>query len=399
MRRAAATSDARDQKPPLVNDQPSSSPEATPASPRDGAAAGGASRPHEDAGVTRGLTPSLRLLLSLAAAAIVLIFMRFAASVINPLLLALVITMAVSPLLDWLVRRGLPLWLSWLITVVVTLVAVAVVVAAALIGVAHLIAEIPRYQAELAARWQHATSALGNLGIHASGLTQGSSSSLGPPRVMSFTVSLLNNVKRAVSLGLLTLLLVLFMLGEATTISLRFASTPPRVSASLARLEDFTRDMRRFVQAQTITGLIEGAAVTVFLWVLGVHYAPLWGLLAFFMAFIPTLGALLAMAPPAFLALLEQGWVQALVVAIGILLIYVVIGNAVGRRLVAHRTNLSPLAVVISVVVWGWVLGLLGGLLAVPMTLLVRRLFIEVYDESGWATALLGRPHRGTPRS
>jgi predicted PurR-regulated permease PerM len=351
--------------------------------------------PQEDvaAGVP-GLTPSLRLLLSLAAAAVVLVFMRSAASVINPLLLALVITMAVSPLLHALVRRGLPLWLAWLITVVVTLVVVAVVVTAALIGVAHLIAEIPRYQAQLATRWQHATDALNHLGIQASGLTQGRGASLSPQRVVSFTVSALNTVKRAVSLGLLTLLLVLFMLGEATTISLRFASTPPQVSRSLARLEDFTRDMRRFVQATTITGLIEGVAVTVLLWLIGVHYAPLWGLLAFFMAFIPTLGALLAMVPPAFLALLELGWAQALAVVVGILLIYAVIGNAVGRRLVAHHTNLSPLAVVVSVVVWGWVLGLLGGLLAVPMTLLVRRLFIEAYDESGWATALLGRPRR-----
>jgi predicted PurR-regulated permease PerM len=341
-----------------------------------------------------GLTPSLRLLLSLAAAAVVLVFMRFAASVIDPLFLALVVTMAVSPLLHLLVRWGLPLWLAWLITVLVTLAGVAVVVIAVLIGVAHLIAEIPRYQAELASRLQHATSALKDLGINASGLTQGHNAALNPQHVVSLTISALQTVKRAVSLGLLTLLLVLFMLGEATTISLRFASTPPRVSRSLARLEDFTRDMRRFVQATTITGLIEGVAVTVFLLVLGVHYAPLWGLLAFFMAFIPTLGALIALAPPAFLALLEQGWVSAIVVVVGILLIYVVIGNAVGRRLVAHHTNLSPLAVVLSVVVWGWVLGLLGGLLAVPMTLLVRRLFIEAYDESGWATALLGRPRR-----
>ncbi len=83
-------------------------------------------------GASLGLTPSLRLLLSLAAGAIVLVFMRSAASVINPLLLAVVITMAVSPLLHLLVRKGLPLWLAWLITVVVTLVAVAAVVAAGL---------------------------------------------------------------------------------------------------------------------------------------------------------------------------------------------------------------------------------------------------------------------------
>ena len=349
----------------------------------------------DDAAAGRyGITPSLRLLLGLAAVAIVLVFMRSAATIINPMLLAVVVTMAVSPLLHALVRKGFPLWAAWLITVVVTLVAVAIVVAAVLIGVARLIGEVPRYQAQLAARWQHATDALSNLGIQASGLTQGQGSALDPHHVVSLTVSALHTVKRAVSLGLLTLLLVLFMLGEATTVSLRFASTPPRVSRSLARLEDFTRDMRRFVQATTITGLIEGAAVTVFLLVLGVHYAPLWGLLAFFMAFIPTLGAFVAMAPPAFLALLELGWAQAIAVVLGILLIYVVIGNVVGRRLVAHHTNLSPLVVVLSVVVWGWVLGLLGGLLAVPMTLLVRRLFIEVYDESGWTTALLGRPHR-----
>ena len=344
--------------------------------------------------ISLGLTPSLRLLLSLAAAAIVLVFMRVAASVINPLFLALVITMAVSPLLHLLVRKGLPLWLAWLVTVVVTLAAVAAVVTLGLIGAARLIGEIPQYQTQLAERWQHAMSALNDLGINTSGLTQGDSAALNPQHVISFTVSVLQTVKHAVSLGLLTLLLVLFMLGEATTISLRFASTPPRVGRSLERLEEFTRDMRRFVQATTITGLIEGVGVTVFLLVLGVHYAPLWGLLAFFMAFIPTLGALIAMAPPAFLALLEQGWWQALAVVVGILLIYAVIGNAVGRRLVAHHTNLSPLAVVLSVVVWGWVLGVLGGLLAVPMTLLVRRLFIEAYDESGWATALLGRPLR-----
>ena len=113
-------------------------------------------------------------------------------------------------------------------------------------------------------------------------MTNGSSAPLDPHHVVSLTVKALHAVKRAVSLGLLTLLLVLFMLGEASTISLRFASTPPRVSRSLSRLEDFTRDMRRFVQATTITGAIEGVAVAVFLLVLGVHYAPLWGLLALF---------------------------------------------------------------------------------------------------------------------
>lgn len=377
-----------------MDGQQSLAPDTTPPEQRDDSAAAGVNDRENLVAGPPGLTPSLRLLLSLAAAAIVLVFMRSAASIINPLLLALVITVAVSPLLHALVRKGVPPWAAWLITVVLTLIAVAAVVAAGLIGVARLIGEIPRYQEELAARWQHVTEALSHIGIQASGLTQGPGAALGPDRVVAFTLDVLNATRHAVSLGLLTLLLVLFMLGEAATISRRFTSTPPRVSRTLARLEDFTRDMRHFVQAQTVCGLLEGVAVAVFLSLLGVHYAALWGLLAFFMAFIPTLGPLIATVPPAFLALLEQGWAQALIVALGVLLLYAIIGNAVGRRLVARRTNLSPLAVVVSVVVWGWVLGLLGGLLAVPMTLLIRRLFIEAYDESGWTTALLGRPRR-----
>ena len=377
-----------------TDDRGSSASEA-PSTPEQSDRAAAAADRYDDAvAKPLGLTPGLRLLLSLAAISLVMLFMRSASSVIDPLLLALVITIAVSPLLHALVRLGLPPWLAWLATVVVTLLVIAVVVAVALAGIAHLIADVPRYQAQLAARLQHATQAVSHLGIHAAGLTQGSGATLNPKHVVTLAEDVLHTLKHAMSLSLLTLLLVLFMLGEATTVSLRFASTPPRVSASLARLEDFSRDMRRFVQAQTITGLLEGVAVTVLLLVLGVRYAPLWGLLAFFMAYIPTLGALVAMAPPAFLALLEQGWWQALAVVVGVLLIYVVIGNAVGRRLVAHHTNLSPLAVVVSVVVWGWVLGLLGGLLAVPVTLLVRRLFIEAYDDSGWATGLLARPRR-----
>ena len=108
----------------------------------------------------------------------------------------------------------------------------------------------------------------------------------------------------------------------------------------------------------------------------------LWATLAFVMSFIPTLGPLIAMLPPAYLALLEMGWTEALLVVLGFIVIYALVGNLVGRRMIAHRTDLSLVVVIVSVVVWGWVLGLLGGLLAVPMTLLVRRLFVEAYDES-----------------
>jgi AI-2 transport protein TqsA len=345
-----------------------------------------------------GLSPSLRLLLGLAAAAIVLLAMRAAASVIVPLLLALVITMAVSPLLSLLMRHRVPRWLAWLLTVIVTVAAVAFVVILGFAGVARLLATIPQYHDQFAARMQDLTGTTDRTGIDVSGVTTGRHAILGADRVTSLAITLLHHAERALKLASLTLLVVFFMLWEATTITMRFSQTPPQVSRTLARMEDFTRDMRGFVQATAISGLVAGIAVGIFLWLLGVDFPLLWATLAFVMSFIPTLGPIIAMVPPAYLALLEMGWSQALLVVLGFIVIYALVGNLVGRRMIAQRTDLSLVVVIVSVVVWGWVLGLLGGLLAVPMTLLVRRLFVEAYDESRWVTGLLGSARRDKER-
>jgi AI-2 transport protein TqsA len=342
-----------------------------------------------------GLSPSLRLLLGIAAAAIILLAMRAAAGVVVPLLLALVVTMAVSPLLSLLIRHRVPRWLAWLLTVIVTVAAVAFVVVLGFAGVARLLATIPQYYDELTARMRDLTDTVGRTGIDVSGITEGRHGILGADRVTSLAISLLQHAEGALKLTSLTLLVVFFMLWEATTITIRFSQTPPQVSRTLARMEDFTRDMRGFVQATAISGLVAGTAVGIFLWLLGVDFPLLWATLAFVMSFIPTLGPIIAMIPPAYLALLEMGWTQALLVILGFIVIYALVGNLVGRRMIAHRTDLSLVVVIVSVVVWGWVLGLMGGLLAVPMTLLVRRLFVEAYDESRWVTGLLGSVRRG----
>jgi AI-2 transport protein TqsA len=363
-------------------------------------------RPPASAGETPLVPPegsrsssSLRLLLGIAATAIILLSMRAAAAVIVPLLLALVITMAVSPLLSLLMRHRVPRWLAWLLTVIVTVAAIVFVVVLGFAGVARLIATIPQYRDEFAVRMQDLTGAVGRSGIDISSVTEGRQAILGADRVTSLAISLLQHAEAALKLTSLTLLVVFFMLWEATTITIRFSQTPPRVSRTLARMEDFTRDMRGFVQATAISGLVAGVAVGIFLWLLGVDFPLLWATLALVMSFIPTLGPIIAMIPPAYLALLEMGWTQALLVVLGFIVIYALVGNLVGRRMIAQRTDLSLVVVIVSVVVWGWVLGLLGGLLAVPMTLLVRRLFVEAYDESRWVTGLLGNVRRGDARS
>lgn len=124
-------------------------------------------------GERRGLPPALLLLLGLAAVVIILLGMRVAAALIVPLLLALVITLAVSPLIDFLTRHRLPRWLAYVVTVIVTFAAIAFVVTLGFSGVARLIAAIPQYRGQYAGRMQDLRGSLGGLGGHLSATTQG----------------------------------------------------------------------------------------------------------------------------------------------------------------------------------------------------------------------------------
>ena len=355
---------------------------------------GGTSAAGVPAALRGHFSPTQRLLVTAAAIGITLLFMRYAAGVLVPILLALVVTMAVSPFLSWLIRRGLPAWLAWLITVILTTAVVVFVFVLGGVGVARLIGELRGYSDELQARLGDAASWLKGAGIDVGGLTQGDAL-LSSQRIISIGLDLLQAARAVIGGVALTLLIVYFMLAEATTLELKFSMTPPNVSPTLQRLELFTRDMRSFVQATTILGLVNGVAAGIYLWLLGIDFPVLWGVFAFFMTFIPTLGIFIAVMPPAFLALINSGWKEALLVLIGYIVIYAVTGSMRSGRFVGRRLNLSPLAILLSIILWGWVLGLMGGLLAVPMTLLVRRLFVEAYDESRWMTDLLGRPGRG----
>jgi AI-2 transport protein TqsA len=338
-------------------------------------------------------SPAQRMLITAAAIGITLLVLRYASGLVTPVLLALVVTMAVSPFLHWMIRHRVPPWVAWLITVILTTAVVGLVFVLAGIGVARLISELSRSTSTLGARLDDAVGGLRDVGIRAGGLV-GKDGVLTPDRLVHLGLAVLRSLRAILGSVILTLVIVWFMLGESTTLRLKFSQTPPAVSPTLQRLELFTRDMRAFVQATSIIGALNGLAVGLFIWAIGVDFPVVWAVWAFFMTFIPTLGFFLAMLPPAILALVTAGWQQALWVLIGFLVIYIVTGSMRSGRFVGRRLNLSPLVILLSILLWGWVFGLMGGLLAVPMTLLVRRLFVEAFDESRWMTDLLGRPSR-----
>ncbi len=162
-----------------------------------------------------------------------------------------------------------------------------------------------------------------------------------------------------------------------------------------AKIQNLASQLRAFVKVSAFLGAIVAVIETILLLILGVPNAILWGLLSFFFSFIPYVGFVLALIPPAFLALVVGGWGPALIVIVGYVVINNVSDSVFKPKIMGTSTDMSPLAVFVSLIVFGWSLGPLGGLLAVPMLLIVKGLLFDAYPEWRFLSAVLANAPAG----
>jgi AI-2 transport protein TqsA len=144
----------------------------------------------------------------------------------------------------------------------------------------------------------------------------------------------------------------------------------------------------------TIFGLIIAVLDGIALAWIGIPLAVLWGVLSFVTNYIPNIGFILGVAPPALLGLLGSGWRGMLLVIVVYTLINFVVQSLIQPRFVCDAVGLSTVLTFVSLVFWSWVLGVLGLLLAIPATLLVMAVLVDTDPKAGWAAALLRAPER-----
>jgi predicted PurR-regulated permease PerM len=187
----------------------------------------------------------------------------------------------------------------------------------------------------------------------------------------------------------LILLTVIFILAEEVGFSEKLRSSSSDSAKTLQGIERFTASVNQYMAIKTLLSLVTAVLIMLWLWVLGVDYIVLWGLLAFLLNFIPNLGSILAALPVVLLALVQLGPMTAILTALGYLLVNVVIGNAIEPRFMGKGLDLSALVVFLSLVFWGWVLGSVGMLLSVPLTMTVK-IALESSDDTRWLGVMLG---------
>lgn len=327
-----------------------------------------------------------RFLVVTAAFIIVVAGMREAKSLLIPFLLSLFIAVNCSPPLMWLRKKGLSNGFAMLC--VIALVVIFGIIVGVIVGgsINDFRQDLPEYQERLTLIMTAAFNRLGQFGF-AIDVTQ-IRESFDPSAALSMAGNTLASLGNMMTNAFLILLTVVFILAEEVgfTEKLKYLGDNRK---TIAAIDQFTSGLYRYMAIKTTMSLLTGLLILVWLWTLGVDYFVLWGLLAFLLNFVPTLGSIIAAVPAVLLALVQLGVGEAVLVGLGFVMVNFVMGNMIEPRLMGRGLNLSTLVVFLSLVFWGWVLGSIGMLLSIPLTMTVK-IALESFDETRWLGVMLG---------
>ncbi|MBT3575843.1 MAG: AI-2E family transporter [Candidatus Marinimicrobia bacterium] len=336
--------------------------------------------------VNIGFNRVQRFLLTMAAFVVVVAGMRASQDILIPFLLSLFIAIITMPLLNWLRSKGIPTWAAILIIILTILVAgflIAVLVGSSLTDFSN---SLPSYQRGLQSKLNDALAFFEEKGFNI--VDQTFMEFIDPGAAMRLTSKILTGMGNLLGDTFLILLVVVFMLLEAATFSQKIEKAIPTESPEMDRLNGFLENINRYMVIKTWTSLGTGTIVTIWLSIWRVDYALLWGLLTFLFNYIPNIGSIMAAVPPFLLALVTLGPWTALAVALGYLAVNMTIGSFLEPRLMGRGLGLSTLVVFLSLLFWGWVLGPVGMILSVPLTMTMK-IALSSFDETQWLSALL----------
>jgi len=327
-----------------------------------------------------------RPLVGAAAFVVIIAGMQAAASLLVPFLLAAFIAIICLPPLNWLTAKRIPS------AAAVLIIALAIVLIGLLVGafvgssVSDFSHNLPSYQERLQVLTGSTLHWLTGLGISISSQTL--LDTLSPSAAMGMAGKLLSGLGNALANTFLIILTVIFLLIEAASLPHKWNVMGDH-APSIQGFEQFIRSVSAYFSIKSWISLATGIFITIWLAVIGVDYPLLWGLVAFLFNFVPNIGSIIAAVPAILLALVQLGGGEALLAGLGYVIANVVMGNVVEPRFMGKGVGLSTLIVFLSLVFWSWVLGPVGMLLSVPLTMVVK-LALESNEQTQWLAILLG---------
>jgi AI-2 transport protein TqsA len=313
---------------------------------------------------------------------------RGAAGIVAPTMLSLVLTIAVLPVGASARRHGWPSWLATLLALVTAYAILAVLMLGTIICLAKLVDLLPQYTSDAQDLTGQLQGWLSGLGL-GTGSTSDALKNVDPAKVANLLSDALSALLGALG-GLFFLVTVMFFfIVSVRGFEPRIAwlkLSKPQLAEALAK---FVNNTQKYLVMTALFGAIVGALDSVALWLIAVPLPLVWGFFSFITNFIPNIGFVIGIIPPALLALLDSGWQEMLLVIVVYSVLNVTIQTFIQPRYVGNSVGLSAEMTYLSLVVWAFLLGPVGALLAVPMTLLLRAFFIDADPRAAWAGPLI----------
>ena len=312
-------------------------------------------------------------------AIIIIAGLKAGADLINPILISLLLAICIAPLPEWMTRKGLKKSLSLAITLLLILGLGLLTTVLLTNSLAGLSESFPVYEEKLTAYYNDLVQIAQAHHLNISEFTN--EAKVAPEKIVGIAESLVGSVTSVISSSVVILLLIVFFVIDLVG----YESDTIKEKRNKLSLHDWLvslgGDLRKYISINAWEGLILGGMNFIFLIITGVDFAFLWSFLSFFLNFIPNIGIVLSVIPPALVALIILGPSQALIVIVGFVLINFFVENVLGPLFMKQGLNVSFLNSFLSMMIWGWILGLPGAFLGVPLTMVLMKIYNEIKNK------------------
>ena len=322
----------------------------------------------------------------IASVIVILAGIKSASAIIVPFLLSLFIAIILSPSYGYLKRKHFPDILALLLVIGTFVVFLTLI--ASLIGtsVQDFSANIDNYSKKMSNYYTDIVQIAASFGITIS--VEEFSSFVNSKQIMLFASAVIKSMSSMFTNGFVILLTVVFMLLESQGFEKKIVQLD-RDKSTIEHIQKIFSKIKEYMMLKALISLFTGVVVWISLWFIGTDYAFLWAVLAFLLNFIPNIGSIIAAVPAVLITLVQLGSVSALLVVALYLGINITIGSIIEPKVMGKGLGLSTLVVFLSLLFWGWLLGMVGMLLSIPLTIMAKISFNE-NKSTRWIATLLG---------
>ncbi|HGO5814419.1 TPA: AI-2E family transporter [Mannheimia haemolytica] len=315
---------------------------------------------------------SSRSLVSIAAIIIILAGIKLANEIVVPFLLSLFIAIICSPLINFMTKRKIPLWLAITLLLILFLLGFSFLAGIINNSLQEFTTSLPEYKTQISSKVQAVVEFANKWHLPVPVNQEEIMNKFDPSSIMDVVSKLLVGLSGALSNIFVIFLVVIFMLLEMPVAKYKLAlalSPDDDLRNEKAYINQVLDGVIGYLGVKTFVSLITGILVWILLASLGVQYAVLWAIFSFLLNYVPNIGSILAGIPIVLQAFVLNSVSVGFGTLIGIIAINMIVGNVVEPRLMGKKLGLSTLVVFLSLLFWGWLLGTVGMLLSVPLTM------------------------------